>query len=73
MASVIRLILKEDLDNLGSIGDVVRGVRESFSNVVCVDDGSTDATVDLARESGATVLSHVNDSGFWLVSRLGHR
>ena len=31
---------------------------ESFTHVVCVDDGSTDDTADLARTTGAKVLSH---------------
>jgi len=31
--------------------------------------GSFEAAVTVAIAAGATVLSHVNDSGFWLVSR----
>ena len=34
------------------IGDVVRGLLPSFPNVVCIDDGSTDGTAELARELG---------------------
>lgn len=40
------------------IGDVVRGARERFSHVVCVDDGSTDGSGDAARAAGARVLRH---------------
>jgi len=40
------------------IGDVVRGVRQTFANVVCVDDGSADGSGDLARAAGAKVVRH---------------
>jgi len=40
------------------IGDVVRGVREHFGNVVCVDDGSRDGSGQIAREAGAKVVRH---------------
>lgn len=40
------------------IGDVVRGARERFEHVVCVDDGSTDGSGDAARAAGARVLRH---------------
>jgi len=40
------------------IGEVVRGVRESFANVVCVDDGSHDGSGAIAREAGAKVVRH---------------
>lgn len=40
------------------IGEVVRELRLSFSHVVCVDDGSTDSSVERARAAGATVVRH---------------
>jgi glycosyltransferase involved in cell wall biosynthesis len=40
------------------IGEVVRGLSASFSNVVCIDDGSTDNSAELARKAGARVLVH---------------
>jgi polyprenyl-phospho-N-acetylgalactosaminyl synthase len=40
------------------IGDVVRGARTVFPNVVCVDDGSTDDSVAQARTAGARVVEH---------------
>lgn len=40
------------------IGEVVRDVRRGFANVVCVDDGSTDGSGDLARVAGAKVVRH---------------
>ena len=40
------------------IGDVVRAVpREIASEVIVVDNGSTDGTVEVAREAGARVVS----------------
>jgi glycosyltransferase involved in cell wall biosynthesis len=40
------------------IGDVVRDLLVEFTHVVCVDDGSTDASAALARAAGARVLQH---------------
>ena len=40
------------------IGDVLRELRLSFSNVVCVDDGSSDGSAEAARAAGAFVLQH---------------
>jgi glycosyltransferase involved in cell wall biosynthesis len=40
------------------IADVVRGVRAVFPQVVCVDDGSRDASAVEARKGGAVVVQH---------------
>jgi polyprenyl-phospho-N-acetylgalactosaminyl synthase len=40
------------------IGDVVRHARTVFPNVVCVDDGSSDASADEAAAAGAVVVRH---------------
>ncbi|MGH3756205.1 glycosyltransferase family 2 protein [Actinophytocola sp.] len=40
------------------IADVVRAVRGSFPNVVCVDDGSKDRSADQIRQSGAHLVRH---------------
>lgn len=40
------------------IGKVVTDVRSVFDHVVCVDDGSTDGTGDIARRSGAHLVRH---------------
>jgi len=40
------------------IGDVVAGVRSAFAQVVCVDDGSTDRSAQVAAKAGARVVSH---------------
>lgn len=40
------------------IGDVIRHLRPHFAHIVCVDDGSTDASADIAREAGAYLVQH---------------
>jgi polyprenyl-phospho-N-acetylgalactosaminyl synthase len=41
-----------------TIGAVVSDLRASFSCVICVDDGSSDGTAELARAAGAIVVRH---------------
>jgi len=40
------------------IGDVVGQVRSAFEQVVCVDDGSSDHSADVAAKAGARVVRH---------------
>ncbi len=40
-----------------TLGSIVEAVRQTLP-VLVVDDGSTDATADVARRAGATVISH---------------
>lgn len=40
------------------IGRVVRELAERFEHIVCVDDGSMDDSVAVARAAGARVLEH---------------
>lgn len=40
------------------IGDVVRHARETFPNIVCVDDGSRDGSAEQIRGSGAHLVRH---------------
>jgi glycosyltransferase involved in cell wall biosynthesis len=57
----VRLSIIIPAKNEGAvIGDVVSSVRAVYQDaeIVVVDDGSTDDTVKLAKESGARVVSH---------------
>jgi glycosyltransferase involved in cell wall biosynthesis len=45
------------------LGEVLAGLCLSFDEVICVDDGSTDASADIARACGATVLRHAVNLG----------
>ncbi len=40
------------------VGDVVAGLLPTFPHVVCVDDGSSDGSQEIARRAGATVVQH---------------
>src|ERR1700742_708238 len=40
------------------IGEVIADVRAVFDHVVCVDDGSTDGTGEIARRAGAHLVHH---------------
>lgn len=45
------------------VGDVIRNVRVLFPNVVCVDDGSDDASAAEAAAAGARVVRHAVNRG----------
>jgi glycosyltransferase involved in cell wall biosynthesis len=60
------------LFNEGSvIRGVVEGVRESFANVVCVDDGSSDDSAAEAEAGGAVVVRHPVNLGAGAAIRTG--
>lgn len=40
------------------IGEVVEGLLPTFSNVVCIDDGSSDGGGAIARGAGARIVTH---------------
>ncbi|MDO8599088.1 MAG: glycosyltransferase family 2 protein, partial [bacterium] len=46
-----------------TVAGVVRGVREFIPDVIAVDDGSTDATGERSRSSGADVVTHCVNRG----------
>jgi glycosyltransferase involved in cell wall biosynthesis len=45
------------------IGDVVRRTRAKIDNVLVIDDGSSDATAQNAREAGSEVMVHPQNRG----------
>ncbi len=40
------------------IAEVIRELKQHFKHVICVDDGSTDASATLAKQAGAFVINH---------------
>lgn len=55
-----------------NIGSVVRNLFEHVDNVVVVDDCSKDNTSEVAKEAGATVLSHKINRGQGAALQTGH-
>lgn len=53
---------KDEADRIAATVQAVRGIPE-VDLVVVVDDGSTDATAELAREAGAEVVRHARNRG----------
>jgi len=47
-----------------TVGGIVRAAREQVGDVVVVDDGSDDRTAAVARDAGATVVSHTRNRGY---------
>jgi len=47
-----------------TIGSVVLKARKHVDEVLVIDDGSTDTTVEVATEAGATVVSHEVNNGY---------
>lgn len=45
------------------VGPVVMELHERYKNVILVDDGSTDATMENAQQAGAVVLRHMVNRG----------
>ena len=48
----------------GTIGDIVKECQLHVDEVIVCDDGSTDDTAKIAKDNGATVLSHQKNYGY---------
>ena len=48
----------------------INGLTKDFMDSVRIDNSNGKPALGFAIAGGSTVLSHVNDSGFWLVGRL---
>jgi glycosyltransferase involved in cell wall biosynthesis len=55
------------------IGEVVQRVCEQLGTVLVIDDGSPDATADCARQAGAEVIIHPENSGKGAAIKTGLR
>ena len=47
-----------------TIGNLVRISLKYADKVIVCDDGSTDSTAKIAKQSGATVISHIKNEGY---------
>lgn len=57
----------------GSLRGVIEGIKGYKSDIVVVDDGSTDATAEIARAAGAQVLRHRRNRGKGVALQTGFR
>lgn len=57
------LILIPTYNNAGTVGDVVRRAQATGLPVLVVDDGSTDDTATVLKDTGVIVLRHAQNRG----------
>ena len=56
-----------------SVADVVHGLKRYVDEVIVINDGSTDRTVEFAEKAGARVVSHAMKRGLGLAIRHGYQ
>jgi len=56
-----------------AIADVVTETKQYADLVLVIDDGSSDDTVLLAKEAGATVIEHEENGGYGAALRTAFR
>ncbi|MGI6200347.1 MAG: glycosyltransferase family 2 protein [Christensenellales bacterium] len=59
--------------NLGALLDQLLAVAPENSHILVIDDGSTDRTVQVARERGVDVISQVYNMGYGSALQLGYK
>jgi hypothetical protein len=67
------LVVVPAYNEQGSVGEVVRRARATGLDVVVVDDGSSDATAEVATQAGAVVLRLPTNLGVGAALRTGFR
>jgi glycosyltransferase involved in cell wall biosynthesis len=69
------LVVIPAFDEARRIGEVVHAVREALpgTDVLVVDDGSTDGTGGAARAAGARVVTHVFNLGYGAALQTGYK
>ena len=67
------LVILPAHNEAASIKGLVERLRESFSDVVVVDDGSRDETARIARAAGAVVLSLPFNQGYGVALQTGYK
>ena len=61
-----------EADSIGAVLEQVRAVcGDTVGEIVVVDDGSTDGTGDIARDTGATVIAHRRNKGYGAALKTG--
>src|SRR6185369_10013760 len=61
-------------NNAGTLGNVLKGVQAQTSQIIVVNDGSTDSTADvLSQFSGMTIISYPNNQGKGWALRTGFK
>lgn len=58
MSSIEVCVLVPAYDEAATIGLVVEELRQEFPLVLCIDDGSSDSTAEIAAAAGARVVRH---------------
>lgn len=69
------LILIPAFNEEGSIGRVIRNIKKECGNVdiLVINDGSRDNTVEVAEKAGAIVVSHIYNMGYGVSLQTGYK